>query len=239
MSSMFRDFGAGLAAFEAPLDARLAFIRRTYLHVTGAVLGFAAVCTLFQVSGFNEGVYRWLVNGGKMNALLLCGGLVLIGWMARGLARSTNSVGLQYAGLAGYVAAQALIFAPAIYAASEMGPHILPTAAGLSALAFGALSTFVITTKKDFSFLGPVLFVAALVALGTIVVGMFAGFNLGIWFSAAMIVFAVGAILYDTSKVLHDYRTDQHVAASLELFASVALLFFYVLRLLMQLQRRN
>ena len=37
---------------------------------------------------------------------------------------------------------------------------------------------------------------------------------------------AAGYILYDTSNVLHHYRTDQHVAASLALFASVALLFY-------------
>ena len=55
----------------------------------------------------------------------------------------------------------------------------------------------------------------------------------------AMIGFACGYILYDTSNILHHYRTDQHVAASLALFASVALLFWYVLRLLMALSSRD
>jgi FtsH-binding integral membrane protein len=62
---------------------------------------------------------------------------------------------------------------------------------------------------------------------------------LGIWFSAAMIVFASGYILYDTSNVLHHYRTDQYVAASLALFASVALLFWYVLRIMIALSNRD
>jgi FtsH-binding integral membrane protein len=53
-----------------------------------------------------------------------------------------------------------------------------------------------------------------------------------------MILLASGYILYDTSNVLHHYRTDQYVAASLALFAAVALLFWYVLRLLMELNRR-
>jgi FtsH-binding integral membrane protein len=44
-----------------------------------------------------------------------------------------------------------------------------------------------------------------------------------------MVAFAGAAILYDTSNILHRYRTDQHVAASLSLFASVALLFWYIL----------
>jgi FtsH-binding integral membrane protein len=49
-----------------------------------------------------------------------------------------------------------------------------------------------------------------------------------------MIALAGGAILHDTSKVLHHYPEDKYVAASLELFASVALMFWYVLRLYLQ-----
>jgi FtsH-binding integral membrane protein len=45
--------------------------------------------------------------------------------------------------------------------------------------------------------------------------------------------------MYDTSNVLHHYRTDQYVAASLALFASVAMLFFYVLRLVMAFSNRD
>jgi FtsH-binding integral membrane protein len=52
-----------------------------------------------------------------------------------------------------------------------------------------------------------------------------------------MIALAGASILYDTSKVLHEYPQDRYVGASLQLFASVALLFWYVLRLF--LGRRN
>jgi FtsH-binding integral membrane protein len=48
-----------------------------------------------------------------------------------------------------------------------------------------------------------------------------------------MIALAGGSILYDTSNVLHHYPENKHVGAALELFASVALLFWYVLRLFM------
>jgi len=75
-------------------------------------------------------------------------------------------------------------------------------------------------------------------ALGLIVVSfVFPGLQLGAWFSIAMIVLASGFILYDTSNVLHHYRIGQHVAASLALFASVALLFWYLVLLFMS--RRN
>jgi len=69
--------------------------------------------------------------------------------------------------------------------------------------------------------------------MGMIVSAIAFDFQLGIWFSAIMIVFAAGAVLYTTSNILHVYREDQHVAASLALFSSVALMFWYILRLLM------
>jgi hypothetical protein len=46
-----------------------------------------------------------------------------------------------------------------------------------------------------------------------------------------MIGFAGAAILYDTSNVMRHYPEDRHVAAALELFASIALMFWYVLQL--------
>jgi FtsH-binding integral membrane protein len=65
------------------------------------------------------------------------------------------------------------------------------------------------------------------------------GFQLGLLFSAAMVIFAGAAILYDTSKVMHHYEPGQHVAASLELFASVALLFWYILQIVLSMSSRN
>jgi FtsH-binding integral membrane protein len=48
-----------------------------------------------------------------------------------------------------------------------------------------------------------------------------------------MIGFAGAAILYDTSNIMRNYPEDRYVAAALELFASIALMFWYVLRLFM------
>ena len=75
-----------------------------------------------------------------------------------------------------------------------------------------------------------ILAVAAL-ALGAIAGGILFGFQLGTWFSVAMIGFAGAAVLYDTSNILHHYPEDRYVAASMALFASIALMFWYVLQL--------
>jgi len=70
-------------------------------------------------------------------------------------------------------------------------------------------------------------------ALLAIVGGAIFGFQLGTWFSVAMIGFAGAAVLYDTSNIIHYYPEDRYVSAAMQLFASIALMFWYVLRLLM------
>jgi FtsH-binding integral membrane protein len=116
---------------------------------------------------------------------------------------------------------------------------VIPTAALMTIGLFGGLTTIVFATKKDFSFLGGILKIAGFVAFGLIISSIIFGFNLGMIFSAAMVIFASAAILYDTSKVMHNYGKHQYVSASLELFASVALLFWDVLRIVMELTGRD
>ena len=76
-------------------------------------------------------------------------------------------------------------------------------------------------------------------AIGIIVASMFMGFSLGLVFTSAMIVLMSGWILYDTSNILHHYRTDQHVGAALALFASVAMMVWYMIQLVMALSGRD
>ena len=81
--------------------------------------------------------------------------------------------------------------------------------------------------------------VGGLAAMAFIVVAaifpVFGGNLIGMLFSVAMVALATGYILFQTSNIIHHYHTDQHVAASLALFASVVLLFWYVLQIVMSL----
>lgn len=239
MSNVFQQFGAGLTAFDAPVDARMAFVRRTYVHLSAAIGLFVATSWAMYTSGFSERFVEW-ISGGRYTWLLVIGAFSLLGWLATSFAQKPANKGLQYVGLAMYAVAQAILFSPLIFIAARYypGSNILPTAAALTLLTFAGLSGYVLMTKRDFSFMGTFLGIVGLVAFGAIICSMIFGFSLGIWFSAAMILFSAGTALYSTSKVLHTYRTDQHVPAALELFASIAMMFFYILRLLMQLQRR-
>jgi FtsH-binding integral membrane protein len=179
-----------------------------------------------------------LLGGKRWAPLLFVGAFMGVSWLARMWAESDTSPQLQYAGLGLYVLAEAAIFAPLLLVANNIDPdYNLPMAAGMiTGIIFLGLTAITFLSRADFSWMGRMLWIAGLGALAAVLCGAIFGFSLGLWFSVAMVVLAAGYILYDTSNVLHHYRTNQHVAASLALFASVALLLWYVLRILMSLR---
>lgn len=233
----YTDIGV-LSVARAEPDARAAFIRRTYIHLAGAIAVFVGLETVLLRSALAPAMLRF-IEGNQYGWLMILGAFILSGWLARGLAVRANSPGVQYAGLALFVSAEAVIFVPLLYIAAHFSsPEVIPNAAIITGCLFGALTFIAFTSGSDFSFLRGILCIGGLLALGAIVGGAIFGFNLGLWFSVAMVALAGGSILYDTGKIMRTYPTDKHVAASLELFASVALMFWYVLRILMSLQRR-
>ena len=158
---------------------------------------------------------------------------MLVGWGASHVAHRVRSTSAQYAALAAFVFAEAIIFAPLLFVAEAMAPGTIDSAAGVTALGCIGLIATAMITGKDFSFLRGLLVWGFFVALAIIIGGVLFGFELGTWFSVAMIGFAGAAVLYDTSNILHHYPQDKYVAASLALFASIALMFWYVLQLFM------
>ncbi len=225
---------------QAPVDARTAFIRRTYAHLAGAIAAFALLeAALMSIPGIEDTVFG-LLQASRYSWLIVLGLFMGVSWIADHWARSETSRGMQYLGLGLFTVAEAIIFLPILLMARAMtGDHSLIGQAGLlTGALFLGLTAVALTTRKDFSFLGGFLKIGFLIALGLIVVGIFfQGFSLGLWFSGAMVLLAAGSILYTTGNMIHHYRTDQHVAAALGLFSAVALLFWYILRIVMSLRR--
>lgn len=222
--------------FVGQLDdqARVAFYKKTYAHLAGAVLLFILVETLFFQSDAILNLALSLTGG--ISWLLLLGGFMLVTNYAERLALRSNDKNMHYAGLVLYVVAEAFIFIPLIFIAITMAEggafQILNQAAVLTLSLFTGLSAVVFLTKKDFSFLKSILTIGFCIALGLIIAGTLFGFDLGLWFSVGMVVLASGSILYQTSNLIHKYNESQYVAASLGLFASLMLLFWYILSIL-------
>jgi FtsH-binding integral membrane protein len=222
----------GFAA-DATVDERIGFIRRVYLHVFGSIVAFMVLAGLFlTITPLRDALIGlfFMTHGLMMLAYIgVC-------FLCRYWAHCGASQQTQYVGLGLYVVAEAVIFTPLLAVCSDPAlgwggnASVIPTAAFLTMLIFGGLTAVVLLTKQDFSFLGGLLWMLSLAALGVIIAAMFVPLGLGVWFVVAMIVLFSGWILYDTSQILYHFDTDQHVAAALELFASIANLFWYVLQ---------
>jgi uncharacterized protein len=220
-------------AIELSISARAAFIARTYFHLFGAIVAFTlieiALFTLTLSSGVTVAEeIAWKLGG---NWMLVLGGFILVSWLATRTAHTARSLPVQYAALIGFILAEALVFCPLLWHAFTFAEGAISSAAIVTLGGFAGLTFVVFWTRKDFSFLRSFLMWLMPGALILIVVSLFTGFSLGLWFSAGMVALAGAAILYDTSNILHHYPEDRYVAASLELFASVAMMFWYVLRI--------
>ena len=214
---------------EASVEDRSDFIWKCYAHVVGAILAFAAIEVYFFQSGIAERIAGPMLN----NWWMVLGVFILAGWGATHVAHRVQSINAQYAAFAAFIVLEALIFAPMLFIASIRAPGIIDSAAGVTVLGCVGLIATVMVTRKDFSFLRGMLVWLFFLALAAIVGSLLFGFELGTWFSVAMIGFAGAAVLYDTSNILHHYPQDKYVAASMQLFASIAMMFWYILRLFM------
>ena len=218
------------AILPAVVTGRSEFINRTYMHLAGAILGFIGIEVALFTSGLAMPIATAMLN---VSWLAVLGAFMVVAWGGSHVAHRAVSKKAQYMALAAFVFAEAIIFVPLLVIAFAVSPALVQNAALFTLAGFGALTGVAFYTGKDFSFLRSLLIWGGVSALGLIVLGVIMGFHLGTYFSVAMIALAGASILYDTSKVIHDYPDDRYVAAALELFSSVALLFWYVLRLLM------
>lgn len=222
----------GAPVIDLDENSRASFIAKTYAHLTAAIFAFVGFeIVLFQTS-LPELMLSFL-QGMPFGWLLFLGAFMVTGWLATRVAHSSPSQPLQYLALAGYVLAEALLFLPILWIADRFAPGVISSAALVTFVGFAALTAIVFFTRKDFSFLRGILLWGGIIALVAIVAAVLFGASLGTWFSVLMIAFAGAAILYDTSNVLHHYPEDRYVGAALQLFASIALMFWYVLRLFM------
>lgn len=236
MSNYYEDKAGSINVFEAHVTDRADFVIKTYLHLFGAIIAFVLIELYLFQSGLALTMAQAMLG---TSWLLVLGGFLVVSWIASRVAEQMDSLPAQYAALAVYVVAEAIIFVPLLFIANKYAPGTIQTAGIATMIGFTGLTGVAFVTRQDFSFMRGILMWCGVGALMLIVCGALFGFSLGVWFSVGMILFAGAAILYDTSNVLHHYPEDRYVAASLQLFASVALLFWYILRLLMAFSRNN
>ena len=211
---------------------RAGFYKKTYQHLALAILAFIGIETLL-IKIIPTETILWMISGRFIWLFII--GLFWLGSILSEKMSFDPSKNQQYLGLGLSVILWSIVFLPMIYIAAfySGSGDILIQAALTTLFMFAGLTAVVFFTNTDFSFLRTLLIVGGFVSLGIIVVGAIFGFNLGLWFSAGMAVLASASILYQTDQIKNNYGTQQYVGASLQLFSSVMLLFWYILRIFM------
>ncbi len=236
---------------------RVAFLRKTYAHLGVALIAFAVLTAgIIRLAPETSLRFSAWALGGRLNWLVVMGLFILVGYVAEHLARSSTSRGVQYAGLAIGVASWSLLLQPILWVLfykfgnpemlgisrtgllTGQAASILMQAVVITLAIFIGLTATVFITKKDFSFMRGALAIGTFAAFGVIIASLAFGFSLGALFCGAMILLMAGYILFQTSLVMSYFPPSGYVAASLMLFSTVAMLFWYVLQMLMQLNRR-
>lgn len=216
-------------------SARSEFIRKVYLNLALGFVGFIALEAFLITWQPAVELAQRMIDGSNWLIVLLA--FMGVSWLANSWALNGATLGKQYAGFALYIIAEAIIFLPLMIFANMYAPDTIPQAGIITAALTVGISAYAFFSKKDFSFMGSFLTIASFVALGVIVCAIIFGFQLGLWFSGAMIIFAGLVILYQTSAIIRHYQNDQYVAAALGLFAAIALMFWYILQFLISSRR--
>jgi FtsH-binding integral membrane protein len=212
-------------------QVRADFMRRVYTRLVAGVAAFVLIEAYLFASGLAVAITQFVFS---TSWLLILGGFMVVSWLSNSLTHRASSPAGEWGGYLLLVAANALIFAPMLVLAELQVPGTVGQAGQYAVAGFIVLSVIAHRSARDFTWLGATLRWFGVLALVAIVLAVVTGAALGTWFSLAMIGFAGAAILYETQVILREMPPGRETAAAMALFSSLALLFWYVLRLFME-----
>lgn len=210
------------------------FVVRVYQHLLGAIAAFAGIEAILLNTPIAEGIYDFVAGGGGLTWLLVLGGFMVGQWIVTNAAMDLLNPQRQYGALLGSAALYAVLFAPMLhyfFRIADDGATSVAAAGLITAMAFTGLTLVAFVTRKDLSFLRPIVMYGFVAALVLIVAAALFGLSLGVWFVLGMIVLSGVAILYQTQTIIREFPVAAHVGAALALFSSVMTLFWYILQL--------
>jgi len=121
----------------------------------------------------------------------------------------------------------------AVLANFPEGPTMILNAFMTTAAVFGGLTVYVFTSGKDFSYLGGILVILLTGVVVASIFGLFvhpvAQFMNSMAYSMGMVVLMGAFVLYDTSRIMYRFNTDEHVMAAIELYLDFVIMFRHIL----------
>ncbi|MDH5479334.1 MAG: Bax inhibitor-1/YccA family protein [Nitrosomonas sp.] len=181
-------------------------------------------------SGLTAGISMFMNMPPMTYLISVIGGMVIAMFVLPRFANSTAGIGIVFliTGLLGFGLGPML----SMYAALPNGGNVITLAFGGTGVIFMGLSAYVLTTRKDFSFLGGFLMVGFLLVLLAAVANIFLAIPaMSLMISAVVIMIMSGFILYDTSRIIHGGETN-YVMATIGLYLTIFNIFISLLQIL-------
>lgn len=229
-------------AMEAPVDARVAFLRK----VGALTLGGLAITGLVSVAMAALIVAEPLLLSRWVSLAVMLGAIFGSQWIGRSLVASPSSA-TQISGFVAGTALQGVAFgylvlmAVAVSASAYANPFVLLLqAVGLVGLTVLGMVGYLLTGPKNLSVIGGAMSALALPMLALMVLTWVfpIGGIAGILLSVVFVGLSAGGLVYNLNVVMHQMGTDEVVPASYHVTLGILTLFWNVLVLLMRLQRR-
>ena len=195
-------------------------LRNTYMLLSMTLLFSGFTAALSMAMNMPPMTYLFSVIGGMVIAMFV---------LPR-FAHSTAGIGIVFlvTGLLGFGLGPIL----SMYASLPNGGNIIMLSLGGTGVIFMGLSAYVLTTRKDFSFLGGFLMVGFLLVLIAAVANIFLAIPaMSLMISAVVIMLMSGFILHDTSRIIHGGETN-YILATIGLYMTIFNIFISLLQIL-------
>ncbi len=207
-------------AADATAEARLNFIRLTYVMFTASVL----TAVIGGIISLNTPLANLVMAFAPWSLLAILP-------LSIGAQMVSDKPNLGTAALFGFALLLGIIIAPVV---NLYSPNTVTQAGALTVLIFGALTAYVFITRKDFNFIGGIVFVGLIACFGAGLLNYFVFKNSGFsyWIAWGVLLFSAGFVLYDTSNIMQRYPLNQPAGAALGLLISFFNIFMSLLRIL-------
>ena len=191
---------------------------------------YALLAMTLLFSALMAGVSMFMAVPQGMAMISSIGAIVLLMFVLPKFENSTAGIGLVFlaTGMLGFGLGPMLAY----YMKFGGGPQVVTTALAGTGVIFMALSAYVLTTRKDFSYMGGFLMVGLIVVFGAAILNIFMSIPaLSLAISAGMILLMSGFILFDTSRIINGGETN-YIRATVSLFINIFNIFTSLLHIL-------
>jgi len=130
---------------------------------------------------------------------------------------------------------EGIYIAPFLDLANRVAPGVVGQAALLTFAAFGVLSLYAVTSRRDFSAWGSFFMVGLVVLIVASIINAFVGSAAGgLWIAAVGVMIFSGLLVFDTWRLLRSgmYGQDDYVLAAVAIYLDLLNMFLFILTLL-------